>query len=100
MIRHARTAVLLLLSSPVLYAQEPLPWSPANNPRVTVNPDGKIVVNVVLPGKGTVYLAPLTMSSYQSALASPWWTDSQAGLIGGIIGSAIGLLGGLLGRLA
>src|SRR5262245_42021546 len=179
MIRHPGTVVLLLMSSPLLHAQEPLPWSPAkNNPRVTVNPDAKvadgpwievkgtagpssttvlqldhpdvpshryvlsgrvryegvegdgyvemlntfpgrgtfftrtrgeagtmakltgssdwrdlelpfmsepgllpekIVVNVVLQGKGTVYLAPLSMSAYQGALATAWWTDSQAG---------------------
>src|SRR5438094_459100 len=31
---------------------------------------------------------------------TPWWTDEQAGLIGGIGGSALGILGGILGTVA
>ncbi len=30
----------------------------------------------------------------------PWWTDQQAGMIGGIAGSAVGILGGLIGTIA
>ena len=31
---------------------------------------------------------------------TPWWTDQQAGLIGGIAGSGLGILGGIIGTLA
>jgi hypothetical protein len=31
---------------------------------------------------------------------SPWWTDPQAGLVGGIGGSVVGVLGGTLGTVA
>ena len=31
---------------------------------------------------------------------NPWWTDQQAGLVGGIAGSAFGILGGVLGTVA
>jgi hypothetical protein len=30
----------------------------------------------------------------------PWWTDQEAGLIGGIAGSVVGVLGGILGTVA
>ncbi len=30
---------------------------------------------------------------------TPWWTDPQAGLVGGIAGSVLGLLGGVWGTL-
>jgi hypothetical protein len=30
---------------------------------------------------------------------TPWWTDQQAGLWGGILGTAIGVLGGIFGTL-
>lgn len=35
-----------------------------------------------------------------SAAEEPWWSDSQAGLYGGIAGSVIGILGGVIGTLA
>jgi hypothetical protein len=31
--------------------------------------------------------------------ANAWWTDRQAGLVGGIAGSVVGILGGLIGSL-
>jgi hypothetical protein len=31
---------------------------------------------------------------------NPWWTEQEAGLIGGIAGSVLGILGGVLGTLA
>jgi hypothetical protein len=30
----------------------------------------------------------------------PWWTDQEAGLIGGISGSVLGVLGGVFGSIA
>jgi hypothetical protein len=31
---------------------------------------------------------------------NPWWTDQQAGLVGGIAGSLLGVLGGVFGTVA
>ncbi|CAN5197637.1 hypothetical protein BH10PLA2_BH10PLA2_23790 [soil metagenome] len=30
---------------------------------------------------------------------TPWWTDPQAGLVGGVAGSVLGILGGVWGTL-
>jgi hypothetical protein len=32
--------------------------------------------------------------------ANAWWTDRQAGLVGGLAGSVVGILGGVVGSLA
>lgn len=62
----------------------------------------KIVVSVVLPGKGRVYLAPLAMSAYTGPRAEPgaWWDERHGGLIGGGLGAGIGILGGIVGTAA
>jgi len=67
----------------------------------------KLVVNVILPGKGTVFVKPFTLSSVaggQPAAAQPfdnaWWSERAAGLIGGIIGGVLGLIGAVVGTLA
>jgi hypothetical protein len=61
----------------------------------------KIVVNVVLPGKGTVYLAPLKMGELagqeEGQMAGAWWGERQAGLVGGVLGACIGIAGGVIG---
>jgi hypothetical protein len=75
----------------------------------------KIVVNVVLPGKGTVYLTPLTLSAIEpdeapkgppaqmpdEAPVKPpegaWWSGPTAALIGSLGGSSAGLIGAFVG---
>ena len=63
-------------------------------------------VNLVLPGRGAVEIGPLRLVQYSPgddplALATgAWWSDRQAGLLGGIVGGGLGLLGGLIGWLA
>ena len=64
----------------------------------------KLVINVVLPGKGKVWLGPLRLVEHdqnEDPLAVPgqWWTDRQGGLIGGAIGVVLGSLGALIGIL-
>jgi len=64
----------------------------------------KLVVNVVLTGRGTVWLSPPSLVQYaenEDPLAAPgaWWDDRTGGLIGGIGGSILGCLGGLIGAL-
>lgn len=64
----------------------------------------KLEFNLVLPGKGTVYLGSVRLT--QGAVAglsvgetTGWWTEQQAGWIGGILGSFFGCLGALIGVL-
>lgn len=84
------------------------PWRPFSLPfRATSGTDGPetLVVNVVLPGRGTVYLGPLRLVQYADdedplALPGAWWGDRTGGLIGGISGVVFGSVGGLIGILS
>ena len=63
-----------------------------------------LVINLVLPGKGRVWLGALTLFQYREnenpmALSRAWWTDRQGGIIGGIGGTVLGLMGALIGIL-
>ena len=89
----------------------------------------KLVVNVVLPGPGTVTLGPLRLLEYapgenvlasgspgtrspqpsdlegapgQGRLGQPaaWWGDREAGILGGVLGMLLGGMGALIGFLA
>jgi hypothetical protein len=53
---------------------------------------------IFLPATGTVYLRPIKLLG--TAHSFDWWSEKQAGLIGGIGGSIIGCFGGLIGLLA
>lgn len=77
-----------------------VPFSAAGTP----NRPSKLVLNVVLPGKGRVWLSPLRLFQYREdenplAISGAWWTDRQAGIIGGIGGAMLGLLGTVIGIL-
>lgn len=67
------------------------------------SPPKRLEINLVLPGNGTVYLRPMSLSeaasSSPSKTSAGWWSEGQAGLIGGIGGSVIGCFGALLGTL-
>ncbi|MDP8214009.1 MAG: hypothetical protein RAO92_03625 [Candidatus Euphemobacter frigidus] len=68
-------------------------------------PPEKLIVNVVLPGPGTVWVGPLRLVELKPgedplALPGQWWTGRSAGLFGAIAGSLLGLTGGLIGILA
>jgi hypothetical protein len=59
----------------------------------------RLNLDVGLPGAGTVTVAePLVIAPMNSSGA--WWTERQAGLIGGGLGGFIGALGGLIGLSA
>lgn len=65
----------------------------------------KLVVKVVLPSRGTVYLGPLSIVQYgpnENPLAVPgqWWVERSTGWIGAIFGIVLGCMGSLLGWLA
>jgi hypothetical protein len=56
----------------------------------------KLVVNVVLPAGGTVYVSPMRLMQPTSGR---WWSDSTGGLLGGIAGGLFGAIGALVGVL-
>ena len=61
----------------------------------------RLVVNVVLPGRGVVYLGPLRLvDDIPDAGGASGSLDRAAGLIGGVAGSLVGCLGALIGVLA
>jgi hypothetical protein len=62
----------------------------------------KLVVNVVLPGKGKIWLTELRLKELQEAdlmSAGDWWGERTAAWTGAIGGSTIGLIGGIIGTL-
>ena len=64
----------------------------------------KLDFNLVLPGRGTVYLSPLTLLQHPepapSTMVKPWWSDRTASLVGTISGLLGGSIGALIGLLA
>lgn len=68
----------------------------------------RLIINVVLPSKGTVYLGPLKLIQPAAGLTmgvpGQWWSPMAAakwgGVLGGGFGALIGILGGLIGWLA
>jgi hypothetical protein len=61
-------------------------------------PPTRLELNLVLPGRGTVFLGPLGLVQPEANAA--WWSERTAGLLGAIFGSAIGLAGAAVGLLA
>ena len=66
----------------------------------------KLQVNLILPGRGTVYLGPMkltTMAKTKSPGAAShsdsWWSDRSAAMFGACGGVIIGGLGGMIGLL-
>ena len=68
-------------------------------------PPEKLVVNVVLPGRGKVVLGRVALSQFEPgedplSVPGQWWDGRTAGLIGGGLGALLGLLGAVIGCLA
>ena len=68
-------------------------------------PPHTLVVNLVLPGRGTVHVGPLRLVEYTEdeppgRAGGAWWGPRTAGLVGGTVGSLLGCLGGVIGLLA
>jgi len=77
---------------------------PFNNNGVDAHPD-KLVINLVLPSEGTVWIESATLSDYtsfSSLMARPgeWWPQNYSAWIGGGLGTLFGCWGGLMGILA
>jgi hypothetical protein len=67
-------------------------------------PPQKLEINLALTGAGTVEIGPLQLVQFgkDEGIAggtSGWWSDRQAGLVGGIVGSMLGVLGAVIGGL-
>ena len=68
------------------------------------SPPEKLVFNLVMTGAGTVEIGPLELVQFAAdedpfANSTAWWSDRQAGILGGIAGSALGILGAVIGWL-
>ncbi len=82
-------------------------WRPFSLPFRATGRMGRpesLVVNVVLPGRGTVYLSSLRLVQYADnenplAVAGAWWDGRTGGIVGGLLGSVLGCLGALIGVL-
>jgi hypothetical protein len=62
----------------------------------------RLTLNVVLAGRGTVFLGPLQLVQYaenEDPLASggEWWAERTAGWLGAILGVALGFVGAAVG---
>jgi hypothetical protein len=55
----------------------------------------RLTLNVVLPGAGKVTVAQAMLDPASSS--GDWWTEPQAGLLGGALGMLLGTVGALIG---
>jgi hypothetical protein len=82
------------------WRQVVLPFSAAGAQQ---NPN-RLVVNVILSGKGKVWVGPITLFQYREGedplvAAGSWWSDREGGMIGAAGGSLLGILGAMIGIL-
>jgi hypothetical protein len=60
-------------------------------------------INLVLPGRGTVWLGPLSLERHvpgSENAQGAWWSQRSGILFGVVLGSLVGILGGTIGALA
>jgi hypothetical protein len=84
-------------------------WRPFSLPFDSTGGSGpptKLQINLILGGRGTVYLGPLKLVQYPAATTASnggsgnaWWSNHMAGLVGGWGGIILGCMGGLIGTL-
>jgi len=64
-------------------------------------PPRRVELAVALMGPGRVTLTDLRFEAEPaSAAAGFWWSEREAGIVGGVLGTALGLLGAAIGTLA
>ncbi len=62
----------------------------------------RLEVNLVLPGRGTVWLGPLRLEPYSSAAGTAttaWWSERAGNRFGGLLGGLLGVIGSIIGVL-
>lgn len=77
-------------------------WRPFRlpyNSEKSGGPPSRLELNLVLPGAGTVWVSPVQLTQETGGKGGAWWSEREAGVIGGLVGSAGGLIGGLIGWL-
>jgi hypothetical protein len=97
----------LAVSGPMQSLSGSSPWRPFVLPFDSTGAGApeKLVVNVALPGRGTVWVGPLRLVQYadneaQTGAGGAWWGPRAAGRLGGIVGSLFGGAGAVIGLLA
>ncbi len=68
-------------------------------------PPNELVFNLVMAGSGSVEIGSLELVQFGPdedvlADATGWWSNRQAGLMGGVMGSVLGVLGAAIGWLS
>ena len=94
-------------SGPMRHLQGSSGWRPFVLPFFN-RPGGasprKLTFNLVLAGAGSVEIGPVELVQFapeENPLggSSAWWSDRDAGILGGVAGSALGILGAVIGWL-
>ena len=68
----------------------------------TTQTPSRLEINLVLPGRGTVWLGPMRLersSAPAGGARGGWWSERFGSLAGAILGSLFGVLGALIGVL-
>jgi len=90
-------------AGPMMKLQGTSGWRPFMLPfdATGAPPPTKLVVNVVLPGRGVVYLGPVQLVDVTpgAAQAAGWAIDHTSGILGGVAGGVVGCMGALIGVL-
>ncbi len=98
-------------AGPMRHLEGTADWRPFSLPfynKQGAPPPAKLVLNVVLPARGTVVLSGLRLAQYRpdedpleaAACRTAWWGGRMGGIIGGGLGGLVGLAGALVGILA
>ncbi len=62
----------------------------------------RLEINLVLPGRGTVWLGPMQVQPWAGAagtMQGGWWSERVGALVGTMLGSLLGVVGALIGVL-
>src|SRR2546426_2691950 len=62
----------------------------------------RLEINLVLPGRGTVWLGPIQVQPWAGAagtMRGGWWSERVGALVGTMLGSLLGVVGALIGVL-
>ena len=62
----------------------------------------RLEINLVLPGRGTVWLGPAELQPWAGAagtMQGGWWSQRAGALVGTMLGSLLGVVGALIGVL-
>jgi hypothetical protein len=91
-------------NGPMMRLQHTSGWRPFTLPFDATGAPAptRLVLNVVLQGRGTVYLGPVQLVDAPDSAAgrgTGWTLDRRGGLIGGIAGAIVGCVGALIGVL-